>query len=136
MENDYQNCPFCNPEVERIHLIETESAYAIFDKFPVSKGHTLIIPKVHESDYFKLPFKIQSECWLVVNRVKEVLQKDFNPDGFNVGVNIGESAGQTVFHVHIHLIPRYNGDVEDPKGGVRGVISDKKIYSPFRNFTS
>lgn len=128
MEKINNECPFCILETDRIQLLESEYAFAIFDKYPVSKGHALIIPKVHESDYFKLPFKIQTDCWQLVNNLKELLEKEFNPDGFNVGINVGESAGQTIFHVHIHLIPRYNGDVEDPEGGIRGVIPDRKNY--------
>lgn len=122
------NCPFCNPDQERRLLLESATAYAIFDKFPVSQGHTLIIPKNHCSDYFDLSFREQSACWFVLNKAKEILIKEFNPDGFNVGININEAAGQTISHVHIHLIPRYINDVKEPKGGVRGVIPEKKNY--------
>lgn len=123
-----QNCPFCNPEKERELIVESATAYAIFDKFPVSEGHALIIPKKHISDYFDLSFKEQSACAYLLNKVKETIKKRFNPDGFNVGINIHESAGQTVPHVHIHLIPRYKGDVQEPRGGVRGVIPEKRNY--------
>ncbi|MGE5356607.1 MAG: HIT domain-containing protein [Deltaproteobacteria bacterium] len=122
------DCPFCNPDSERELLLETATAYAILDKFPVSKGHTLIIPKKHESDYFKLSFKEQSACWFMLNKAKEILTERFQPDGFNVGININETAGQTIPHVHIHLIPRYKDDVPEPRGGVRGVIPEKKEY--------
>ena len=91
-------------------------------------GHALIIPKRHVSDYFELNFKEQSSCIFMLNEVKKIIQKRFNPAGFNVGINIGEKAGQTVSHVHIHLIPRYAGDVDDPRGGVRGVIPERKMY--------
>ncbi len=123
------DCPFCNPGKERELIAETATAYAIFDKFPVSDGHTLIIPKKHCSSYFELSFKEQSACWFMVNAVKEILIKSFNPDGFNVGININEPAGQTIPHAHIHLIPRYKNDVENPEGGVRGVIPGKKNYN-------
>ncbi|HET8810344.1 MAG TPA: bifunctional class I SAM-dependent methyltransferase/HIT family protein [Flavobacteriaceae bacterium] len=122
------DCPFCNPEAERELIVESATAYAIFDKFPVNDGHTLIIPKKHCADYFDLTFKEQSACIFMLNKVKEILEKRFKPEGFNVGINIGNKAGQTVNHVHIHLIPRYEGDVEDPAGGVRGVIPDKQNY--------
>ena len=122
------DCPFCNPDSERELLLESATAYAIFDKFPVSNGHTLIIPKKHCEDYFQLSVKEQSACWLMLNKAKDILKKTLNPDGFNVGININESAGQTVPHVHIHLIPRFNGDVKEPRGGVRGVIPEKKNY--------
>lgn len=122
------DCPFCNPNAERELLLETATAYAIYDKFPVSNGHTLIIPKRHCSDYFELSFKEQSACWFMLNKAKEILIERFKPEGFNVGVNIGEVAGQTIPHVHIHLIPRYSGDVKEPRGGVRGVIPEKRSY--------
>lgn len=122
------DCPFCNPDSERELIVESATAYAIYDKFPVSEGHALIIPKRHCLDYFDLTFKEQAACIFMQNKVKEVLTARFNPDGFNIGINIGESAGQTVHHVHIHLIPRYKGDVEEPKGGVRGVIPNKQKY--------
>jgi len=121
-------CPFCNPDGERELLLESATAYAMLDKFPVNPGHTLIIPKRHVANYFELSFKEQSACWFMANKAKEVLQKRFNPDGFNVGININESAGQTVGHVHIHIIPRYKGDVEEPRGGVRGVIPSNRDY--------
>jgi diadenosine tetraphosphate (Ap4A) HIT family hydrolase len=122
------DCPFCNPDKDREIILESASVFAIYDKFPVSNGHVLIIPKKHVSNYFELSFKEQSACWFVLNAVQKIIQEKFNPDGFNVGININETAGQTVPHVHIHLIPRYNGDVEIPRGGVRGVIPDKKEY--------
>lgn len=122
------DCPFCNPDSERELLLETATAYAIMDKFPVSKGHTLIIPKKHVPDYFQLTFKEQSACWFMLNNAKDILAERFQPDGFNVGININETAGQTIPHVHIHLIPRYKGDVSEPRGGVRGVIPERKEY--------
>jgi len=128
IKNSNAECPFCNPDSERELLLESATAYAMFDKFPVSKGHTLIIPKKHCADYFELSFKEQSACWFMLNKIKEILKEKLNPDGFNVGINIGESAGQTVSHVHIHLIPRFIGDVKEPRGVVRGIISGKKNY--------
>lgn len=123
------NCPFCNPDPERELILESATAYAIYDKFPVNEGHALVIPKRHCADYFQLSFKEQSACWFVLNRTKEIISEKFNPDGFNVGINVNEPAGQTIPHVHIHLIPRYKGDVENPEGGVRGVIPGKRIYT-------
>jgi diadenosine tetraphosphate (Ap4A) HIT family hydrolase len=122
------DCPFCNPGKERELIAETATAYAIFDKFPVTDGHVLIIPKNHTASYFELSFKEQSACWFMLNFVKDILVERFNPDGFNVGINVNKTAGQTISHVHIHLIPRYKDDVENPEGGVRGVIPDKKYY--------
>jgi len=122
------DCPFCNPDPERELIVESATAYAIYDKFPVNKGHALVIPKRHISNYFDLSFKEQSACIFMLNKVKDIVMNNHNPDGFNIGINIGEKAGQTVNHVHIHLIPRYDGDVEEPRGGVRGVIPDKQKY--------
>lgn len=122
------DCPFCNPSSNKELILESAQAYSIFDKYPVNPGHALIIPKRHISDYFELSFKEQSSCIFMLNEVKKEIYKRFKPNGFNVGVNIGEIAGQTVSHVHIHLIPRYSGDVDDPIGGVRGVIPDKRKY--------
>lgn len=121
-------CPFCNLDSQRELIIESPDAYSIYDRFPVSNGHALIIPKRHCSDYFELSVEEQSACWSMVNAVKEILVQKYDPDGFNIGINVNKPAGQTVLHVHIHLIPRYKGDVKDPEGGVRGVIPEKKNY--------
>ena len=104
------------------------ATFAIYDKYPVSPGHTLIIPKRHVANYFDLNLKEQTACLLLLNAAKQTLDKAFNPDGYNIGVNVAEAAGQTVGHVHIHLIPRYKGDVEKPAGGVRGVVPGKQGY--------
>ena len=126
--NHESNCVFCNPNAEHELIAESATVYAIYDKFPVNEGHALIIPKRHCADYFDLSFKEQAACLFVLNKVKELVAQRFKPDGFNVGINIGEKAGQTIHHVHIHLIPRYDGDVEEPRGGVRGVVPDKQQY--------
>ena len=109
-------------------IAESATAFAIFDKFPVSKGHVLVIPIRHVSNYFDLTIQEQTDCLILLNEVKAILQKQFNPDGFNVGINIEAAAGQTVPHAHIHLIPRYQDDVPEPRGGVRGVIPGKQCY--------
>jgi diadenosine tetraphosphate (Ap4A) HIT family hydrolase len=90
-------------------------------------------PKKHSADYFELSFKEQSACWFILNRVKDIISSRFKPDGFNVGINTNGSAGQTIPHVHIHLIPRYINDVDDPIGGVRNVIPDKGNYLKHKN---
>lgn len=122
------DCPFCNPDSDRELIVESATAYAIYDKYPVNDGHALIIPKRHCEDYFDLTFKEQAACLFMLNKVREIILAKFNPAGFNIGINVGEEAGQTIRHVHIHLIPRYNGDVEQPRGGVRGVIPNKQKY--------
>jgi diadenosine tetraphosphate (Ap4A) HIT family hydrolase len=122
------DCPFCDPESERELIVESATAYAIYDKFPVNPGHALIIPKRHIANYFELNFKEQAACFFMLNKVKELVNEIYRPDGFNIGINIGEKAGQTIPHVHIHLIPRFENDVENPRGGIRGVIPHKQNY--------
>lgn len=128
VKNNNSDCPFCCPDGEMGLITETARTFAVFDKYPVSLGHGLVIPKRHVSDYFELSVCEQRACWIVVNRVKEILTQEHQPDGFNVGVNVGNASGQTVPHVHIHVIPRYNYDVCDPTGGVRNVIPEKGNY--------
>lgn len=122
------DCPFCQPNKEIELIAESATTFALFDKFPVNNGHALIIPKRHCSNYFELSFKEQSAATFMLNEVQEIILDKFSPDGFNVGININKSAGQTISHVHIHLIPRYSGDVDNPIGGVRGVIPAKQKY--------
>lgn len=122
------DCVFCSLAADRELLCETATALAFYDGFPVNPGHVLVVPKRHVANYFDLSVHEQRAIWLLVNRCKEVLTERFNPDGFNLGININEAAGQTVMHVHVHLIPRYKGDVENPRGGVRGVVPGKKDY--------
>lgn len=121
-------CPFCKLDADRHIITESATAYAIYDKYPVSEGHALVIPKRHIASYFEISTKEQIACWLIINRVQEIVQKKYRPQGFNIGINIGKVAGQTVNHAHIHLIPRYEGDVDAPKGGIRGVIPGKQRY--------
>jgi diadenosine tetraphosphate (Ap4A) HIT family hydrolase len=121
-------CPFCNPDIDREILMENVSSFAIYDKFPVNPGHVLVIPKRHVSHYFELSVKEQTSCTLLLNKIKKDIDKRYQPDAYTVGINVGVAAGQTVPHVHIHLIPRYLGDVEHPEGGVRGVIPERQKY--------
>ena len=101
---------------------------AFFDSFPVSPGHALIIPKRHVASYFELSDQERDEMTKLMLSVKQKLEERFHPDGYNIGVNVNQAAGQSVFHCHMHLIPRYKGDVANPKGGVRGVIPSKQNY--------
>ena len=119
------NCIFCNPHSHLTLLTESATAYAILDGYPLSEGHALIVPKRHIANYFELPFKEQSACWFMVNKVQEILNKEFQPDGFNVGMNINRDAGQKMMHANIHIIPRYQGDAVAAKGGMRNVIPKK-----------
>lgn len=122
------DCLFCDMTDQR-KIAENELCYAVRDGFPVTQLHTLVIPKRHVADYFDLyqPERNAMESLLHEER-KRILQADTSVTGFNVGMNAGESAGQTIFHVHVHLIPRRDGDVEEPRGGVRGVIPGKQSY--------
>ena len=116
--------PFLNIE----KIIENENAFAIYDAFPVSKGHVLVIPKRVVAEIFDLNDEEYSSCFNLVKDVKKILEEKFKPDGFNIGINNGEKAGQTIFHAHIHVIPRYSGDVDNPRGGIRHVIPGKGDY--------
>jgi diadenosine tetraphosphate (Ap4A) HIT family hydrolase len=120
-------CPFCKIEKSRL-LFESELAYVILDNFPVNNGHMLVIPKKHDMDYFNLSIQEKEDLWNLVDKAIIYLTKTHKPDGVNIGINVGEAAGQTIMHCHIHLIPRYKGDMEDPRGGVRGVIPTKQKY--------
>lgn len=120
--------PFLIGEETRELIVETATVFSFYDKFPVSEGHALIVPKRLVSNYFDLTLKEQTACWIVVNKLKNILQEKFRPDGFNIGININEDAGQTISHCHIHIIPRYKNDVENPRGGIRGVIPSNKEY--------
>jgi diadenosine tetraphosphate (Ap4A) HIT family hydrolase len=120
-------CPFCNPSPDDV-VVENTLAYARFDAFPVSPGHILIIPLRHFSSFFDATTEERAAIFNLVARCREIVAERCRPDGWNVGVNIGPVAGQTVPHLHIHLIPRYEGDVPDPRGGVRGVIPEKQKY--------
>lgn len=125
-QNSSNHCIFCNPRKNLKLLTESATAYAIFDGYPISKGHVLVIPKRHVSNYFELPFKEQSACWLMVNKVQEILKTEIEPDGFNVGMNINREAGQNIMHTSIHVIPRYKGDTISTKSGIRNVIPKKQ----------
>jgi diadenosine tetraphosphate (Ap4A) HIT family hydrolase len=121
-----KRCIFCNPRKNLTLLTESATAYALLDGYPISQGHALIIPKRHLANFFDLEIAEQAECWLMANKVQQIISKEFNPDGFNVGINIGRAAGQSVMHSVIHLIPRYKGDTTArKKGGIRKVIPKK-----------
>lgn len=120
-------CPFCNINSKRI-IFSNERAVAIFDEFPVNSGHMLIIPKKHQPDFFLIDDEEQKSILDLLHKCRNHIDAEFHPDGYNIGVNVNRAAGQTIFHLHVHLIPRYQDDVEDPRGGVRGVIPKKRNY--------
>ena len=119
------NCAFC--EIKE-YILENELAYAIYDKYPVNKGHMLFITKRHVKTYFETTFEEKIAILELIEKAKVLLDDKYSPDGYNIGANCNEEAGQTIMHVHIHLIPRYKNDMEFPEGGVRGVIPSKMKY--------
>ena len=120
-------CPFCQPEADRI-ILQDDAGLVLADRYPVVPGHLLIIPRRHIARYFQATTAEKHALWDLVDRAKAHLDAQYSPDGYTIGVNDGEAAGQSVFHLHIHLIPRRNGDVARPRGGVRHVIPGKGNY--------
>jgi len=125
------HCPFCeiinDAKTQRI-IEQNDLALSVRDGFPVSDGHTLIIPKRHVSSFFDITQAERAALFELVDSAKAQLDEEFHPDAYNIGINDGAAAGQTVPHLHIHLIPRYKGDVLDPRGGVRWVKPDEAAY--------
>ena len=122
-----KECPFCPIPQNRI-IDSNEMGFVIRDGFPISPGHTLIIPKRHVGSFFEISQEERDALLGLLDQAQKVLDTELNPDGFNIGVNEGEAAGQTINHAHVHIIPRRKGDVQDPRGGVRWVIPDKAKY--------
>ncbi len=124
-------CPFCvivnHDEAHRI-IEQNDFAFVMPDAYPVSEGHTLIIPKRHIGSFFEISAEERQALFGLLDLVKKDLDKKSKPDAYNIGINDGAAAGQTVPHLHIHLIPRYKGDVDDPRGGVRWIKPEKAIY--------
>ena len=127
MNSTSKPCPFCTLPVSRI-VEENELAVLILDGFPVSTGHSLVIPKRHVGSFFEITDIERAALFKLLDRAQELVSEQHQPDAFNIGINDGAAAGQTVPHLHIHLIPRYDGDLVDPRGGVRWVIPDKADY--------
>ena len=120
-------CAFCTLPESRI-IDASMLAMVVRDAFPVSPGHTLVIPKRHVGSFFDLTELERQNLLSLLDKAKLVIDQEFKPDGYNIGINDGPAAGQTVPHLHIHLIPRYNADLPDPRGGVRWVIPTKADY--------
>jgi len=120
-----KKCPFCNLDK---YVFSNELAFARYDLYPVNKGHLLIIPFRHFDNYFEATPEEKVALMALIDQGKTLIDEKHSPDGYNIGINVGMAAGQTVMHLHIHLIPRYIGDMPDPKGGVRGVIPEKQSY--------
>lgn len=121
-------CPFCDRL--RVGPLEAQNdlAAAFLDAYPVSKGHCLIVPRRHEPDFFALAQDEQTAIWMLARQIQSNIEETLSPDGYNLGVNIGAAAGQTIDHAHLHVVPRFRGDVADPRGGVRWVVPTKAPY--------
>jgi diadenosine tetraphosphate (Ap4A) HIT family hydrolase len=120
-------CAFCSLPPNRI-IAATSAAIVIRDGFPISRGHTLIIPRRHVASYFETTAEERSAMLELMNTAKRQLDDEFAPAGYNIGINDGQAAGQTIMHMHMHLIPRYAGDLPDPRGGVRWIFPEKADY--------
>ena len=122
-----EDCPFCRIAAERV-VAESALTLTIRDAFPVSPGHTLVIPKRHFAGLFEATAEEVAEIWQALRLAVDELSAKRGPDGFNVGVNVGAAAGQTVMHLHVHLIPRFSGDQPDPRGGIRRIFPELADY--------
>lgn len=120
-------CPFCALQGREI-FAANDAAVAFFDGFPVSQGHALVVPHRHVASVFELTATEANDLWRLVAEVRAELGSRFAPAGYNIGINDGKAAGQTVDHAHVHVIPRYEGDIADPRGGVRWVLASKADY--------
>jgi diadenosine tetraphosphate (Ap4A) HIT family hydrolase len=121
------DCPFCQYPPSK-QLLANDLAFAITDGFPLSPGHCLIIPRRHFPSLFEATREERAALWELLDQARDLLLTQHHPDGFNIGINDGAAAGQTVMHLHIHLIPRYSGDTVDPRGGIRWIMPDKAPY--------
>jgi diadenosine tetraphosphate (Ap4A) HIT family hydrolase len=120
-------CPFCHLPPERI-VLSNAVGWVVRDAYPVSPGHILVIPRRHMGSFFELNPDERQGLLMLLDEARTMLQASHQPDGYNIGINDGPTAGQTVPHLHIHLIPRFQGDQEDPRGGVRWILPEKAKY--------
>lgn len=129
MMSDSETCLFCSPPGERVFW-RNDVVYAMWDAFPVTPGHALLIPHAHHEHWGLAPWEVRAKLLEAIETVQTAVSKQLgtDPDGWNVGFNVGQAAGQTIFHLHVHVIPRRCGDVDDPTGGVRNVIPGKGKY--------
>lgn len=123
-------CLFCDRLAARDLTAENDLAAAFPDGSPLTPGHMLVIPRRHEVNFLALSNAERTAIWELVDMVRAEIDASRHPDGYNLGVNVGEAAGQTVGHAHLHVIPRYRGDVPEPRGGVRWIIPSKARYWP------
>lgn len=121
-------CFFCKCIEKKDFSLENELAIIRFDDFPVNDGHLEVIPKRHVQDWWSITKEEKIAIFELIDEAKKIVDNKFHPDGYNIGMNLGVAAGQSVMHLHVHLIPRYKGDVKNPRGGVRGIIPEKQNY--------
>ena len=121
-------CAFCERIAQGELVAENDLAVAFFDAYPVTPGHCLILPRRHEPDFLALTVPEQAAIWALMTEVRALIERSWTPGGYNIGVNVGEAAGQTIGHAHLHVIPRRSGDVADPRGGIRWVIPGRAAY--------
>lgn len=127
-EDKIENCFFCKTINSNNFQLENELAIARLDDFPVNKGHLEVIPKRHVKDWWETTTEERIAIFALLDEAKKMIDDKYSPDGYNIGMNLGKKAGQSIMHLHVHLIPRYNGDVANPRGGVRGIIPEKQNY--------
>lgn len=129
--SNFTDCPFCNLTEEDRIISENETFIAKYDRYPVNEGHTLLIPKRHVGTFLELTDEERMDFFTLLSITREHLQDEFGADGYNIGINEGTAAGQSIPHLHIHIIPRYFGDIEKPHGGVRNLIPREKHQRPY-----
>lgn len=125
------SCPFCqilSGSTDKTTLFENQTGFVVRDGFPITKGHTLIIPKRHVASFFEISQQERQDLFELLDQAKIQLDQEYKPVSYNIGINDGEAAGQTIPHLHIHLIPRYNEPDKDPRGGVRWIVPEKADY--------
>jgi diadenosine tetraphosphate (Ap4A) HIT family hydrolase len=120
-------CPFCSPTPEDI-LLERPLVFLKRDYYPLTKGHVLIIPRRHVATFFETTREERQATLELLDESKAMLDREYKPDGYNIGINSGQAAGQTIMHLHLHIIPRYVGDTSDPRGGIRWIFPQKAAY--------
>jgi diadenosine tetraphosphate (Ap4A) HIT family hydrolase len=117
-----ESCELCAPDDI---VAQDENAYVRYDSNSLTRGHVIVVPRRHVASYFEMTHAEKASITALLDASKEIIDRQFKPDGYNIGVNVGKAAGQSRMHVHVHLIPRYRGDVADPSGGIRCVLARK-----------
>ena len=122
------DCPLCAALSGDGLLVDTAEVVALMDRYPLNPGHCLVLPRRHTPLFWDLSPGETAAVFGVLAQARDLIDEKFAPDGYNIGVNVGDAAGQTIGHVHVHLIPRYRGDDDDPRGGVRWILPERAVY--------